>query len=141
MSEAVQMAGAVVKGVAGYQAGKYNRAAARSEAISVERQGVAEEARIREAARMAMGQQLAAQAENGFQIGTGSALDALNQSAVNATLDALTARRSAASKARSVRAGGEVAYAQGKNALVGELIGAGSTAVDWSSDKKASGAS
>lgn len=131
------MGGAVVKGVAGYQAGKYNRAAARSEATSIERDGAAEEARIRDAARMAMGQQIAGQAENGFQIGTGSALDALNQSAINAALDAMTARRTASAKARAARASGEVAYAAGKNALVGELIGAGRTAVDWASDRRA----
>ena len=136
MAEAVQAAGKIVGGVASYEAGKYNRAAARSEAISAEREGAAEEARIREAARFQMGAQQAAQAENGFQPGTGSALDALQESAINATMDALTARRQAQAKARSLRASGAVAYAAGKNGLVQGLMGAASTGVDWASSRQ-----
>lgn len=139
MAEAIQIAGTVVKGVAGYEAGKYNKKVAYTEALNAERDGAAEEARIREGARMAMGEQIAAQGSNGFQIGTGSALDALHQSAVNATLDALTARRQAQAKARSARSQGDIAKAQGNNALIQSLIGAGSQGVDWASSKKAAG--
>jgi len=137
---ALAVAGSVVKGVAGYEAGAYNRAASRNEARNAMMEGAAQEARIREAARMAMGEQVAAQGSNGFQIGSGSALDALQQSAINATMDALEARRQAASKARSLRASGNVAYAEGTNSLVQNLIGAGSKAAsaDWGSPSSSS---
>ena len=127
--------GPIITGVAGYQAGEYNRAADYSNAVSDERAGDADEARIRDQSRQAIGQQIAAQGANGFQQGTGSALDALTQSQINATLDAMNARYTAASKARAARAAGDVAYAQGQNALVQGLIGAGSNAAkigtDW----------
>lgn len=142
MADALQIAGNVVGGVASYEAGKYNRAASRVQATEAERDGVADEARIRDAARIAIGEQLAGQGANGFQMGGGSALEALTQSQVNATLDALTARRAAAAKARGLRAQGDIAYAQGSNALIQGVLGAASTALqmndDWASARSGS---
>ncbi|MCJ8159860.1 hypothetical protein [Sphingomonas sp. LaA6.9] len=144
MADVAQIAGNIVGGVANYEMGKYNRASARVDAINAERDGVADEARIRDAARIAMGQQMGAQAENGFQPGTGSALDALQQSAINATLDALTARRQAAARARSRREEGDIAYAAGENALVQGMMGAASAAYqtreDWAAARSGSSA-
>lgn len=137
MAEAIQAGAKIVGGVAGYEAGRYNRKASRVEAISAERDGAAEEARVREAARLAMGDQIAAQGSNGMLPGTGSALDALQQSAVNATLDALTVRRAAKAKARAIREGGNIAYAKGKNDLVQGIMGGSASAVDWASSRKA----
>ncbi len=137
MAEAAQMAGNIVQGVAGYEAGRYNQKVAEVEAIEMERAGAAEEARVREAARMAMGQQVAAQGSNGFAIGTGSALDALEQSQVNAALDALNIRREAAGRARAARISGKIARAQGDNALVTGMLGAASTGIDWASQNRA----
>lgn len=138
MAEGAQAAGQLIGGVGAYEAGRFNQATARTEAIEVERAGAAEELRVREAARMAMGAQVAAQGANGFQQGTGSALDALTQSQVNATLDALNVRRAAAAQARSRRIAGSIAKAQGDNALVQGMLGAAATSIDWAGQRNAS---
>lgn len=134
MADAAQMAGNVLNGVASYEAGKSNRKVANMNAIDAEREGVEDEARIREQARMAIGEQVAAQASGGFQPGTGTALDALRQSQINATLDALAARRQAASRARAIRYSGAQAYAQGRNALTVGMIGAAASLAQSNSD-------
>lgn len=142
MAEATQIAGNVIGGIANYESGKFNRGVARTEAIEEARAGTVEEGRVRDAARMAIGQQVAAQGANGFQQGTGSALDALTQSQVNATVDALTVRQGAAARARAARIRGDIAYAQGSNALLQGMIGAASTALssrsDWASARSGS---
>lgn len=137
MAEGFQAAGNLIQGVAGYEAGKFNKRASETEAVEIERAGAAEEARVREAARLQIGQQIAAQGGNGFAMGTGSALDALEQSQVNATLDALNVRREAALRARSARVAGRIAKAEGDNALVAGMLGAGARVSDWASSRKA----
>lgn len=142
MVEAVQMAGNLVQGVAGYETGKFNRAMSETEAVEAERTGTVEEGRVRDAARMAIGAQLAAQGSNGFQMGTGSALDALQQSQINAALDGLTVRQNAAARARSARTEGKIAYAKGENDLVAAGFGAAAAAAqtrsDWASSRTGS---
>ena len=133
--EAAQAAGQLIGGVGAYEAGKYNQATANTEAIETERAGAAQELQIREAARQAIGQQVAAQGSNGFAMGTGSAIDALAQSQVNAALDALTLRRQAAAQARAKRISGSIARAQGDNALVQGMLGAAATSIDWASQR------
>jgi hypothetical protein len=134
VAEGMQAAGQVISGVGQYEAGKYNAKVANTQAIEIERNGAAEEERTREAARMQMGQQIAAQAGGGFQLGTGSALDALTQSQVNAALDALTIRREAAGRARSQRISGSIAKAQGENGLVTGMLGAATTIANTNAD-------
>lgn len=145
MVEAVQAVGSAVGGMAAYETGKYNRDASNTMATEAERDGTVEEARIRDAARMAIGQQVAAQGSNGFQQGTGSAIDALTQSQINATLDALTARRQATAKARGLRIQGAQAYAAGSNAMVQGMFGAVSAGIqqaqDWANAKSGQSAS
>lgn len=140
VDQALQAAGNVIGGIGAYESGKYARATSRTMATEEERAGAAEEARIRDAARMAIGIQVAAQGANGFQQGTGSALDALAQSQINAAFDALTARDEAARRARARRVEGDIAYAQGSNALVQGMIGAATTgyqmATDWASARR-----
>ncbi len=140
MADLTQIAGNVVQGIAGYEAGKYNRDAAYNAAIEEESAGVAEEARIRAAARQAIGQQVAAQGANGFTMGSGSALDALAESQINAAFDALQARQRATRRARTARAQGDIALAQGNNALLTGMMGAASKSIDWASDRRASDA-
>lgn len=134
MAEGLQAAGQVIGGVGQYEAGKYNAKVANTQAIELERAGAGEEERVREAARMQMGSQITAQAGGGFQIGTGSALDALTQSQVNAALDALTIRREAAGRARAQRISGAIAKSQGENALVSGMLGAATTIANSNSD-------
>lgn len=137
LAMAANVAGSVVQGIGGYSAGKYNRDAAYNTAIEEENAGVAEEARIRAAARQAIGQQVTSQGENGFAQGTGSALDALAESQINAAFDALQVRQQAARRARAMRAQGDLEMAKGKNALMTSLLGGASKALDWASDKNA----
>lgn len=132
---AIKAAGSIVSGTASYETGKYNRAVSNTMAINAERDGTVEESRIRDAARQAIGQQVAAQGSNGFQQGTGSAIDALTQSQINATLDALTARRQAAAKASGLRVQGAQAYSAGANAMTAGLFGAASAVADWANAK------
>lgn len=125
MEAAMQIAGNLIQGVAGYEAGRYNRDLNNNLALEEERAGAAQEAQVREDARMAIGEQIAGQGGSGFQMGSGAALDALSQSQVNAALDALAVRRDAAGRARVRRVEGAQAYAAGQNQLVQGLLGAG----------------
>ena len=136
MVEAVQAVGNMVGGMASYENGKYNRDLSNTMATEAERDGAVSESRVRDAARMAIGQQVAAQGANGFQQGTGSAIDALTQSQINATLDALTIRRQAASRARGLRIQGAQANSAGSNALVQGMFGAAAHGVDWANSNK-----
>lgn len=135
--EAAQAAGQLIGGVGAYEAGKFNQATANTEAIETERAGAADELRVREAARLAIGTQVAAQGSNGFAQGTGSALDALTQSQINSTLDAMNVRRQAAAQARAKRISGSIARAQGENALTQGMLGAAATSIDWASSRNA----
>ena len=134
VSAGIMVGGSLIKGVAGYRAGKYNKRLAYNEATNTERDGTVQEARVRDAARLAMGDQVSAQFSNGFYGGSGSALDALTQSQINATLDALTIRRDAAARARAQREQGDQAKRAGNNALLEGLLGAGATAIRMKSD-------
>ena len=131
---ALTIGGKVFGGIAKNKAGKQNQKALYGQAREEEIAGAEQELRIRSAARKSIGEQLAAQASNGFMGGTGSALDALTESQVNAALDALTVRREVAGKARSLRAEGDQRRKEGKNGLIEGLLGAASSAASMGSD-------
>lgn len=120
----LMVAGQLVQGLAGYRAGQYNKKVAEVNATTAEREGVAEGDRIRDVARIAMGRQIGAQAESGFEVGTGTAIDSLMESATEAELDIMNARRQAQSRAVAYRTQGAMAAAEGRNKLVGSLFGA-----------------
>jgi hypothetical protein len=138
----IMAAGQVVQGVAGYAAGRKNRKALRAQALDEINNGAVEAERIRSAAREAMGGQVAAQFSNGMFGGTGSALDALAESQINAAIDGLSVKREAESKARALRQQGQQAAAQGRDALIGGAFGAVSTyagaRADWASASRGS---
>lgn len=121
---ALMAGGKIVEGIAGYEAGKYNRKVARANARAANQEGVAQAERIRNLARIAMGRQIGAQAESGFEVGTGTALDSLLESATEAELEAMDARYQATSKAAAHWRQGSVAYAEGYNKGVQGLVGA-----------------
>ncbi len=139
-STGLSAAGSLLQGVGGYKAGKFNAQQLEQAALQAERDGVAEVAAVRSSARAAIGQQVAAQFSNGFEGGSGSALDALTESQINAALDALTVRRQAQAKAQSLRAQGALARMQGRNALLQGMFGAGSTIIaqraDWAAARR-----
>lgn len=114
--------GMFAQGIAAYDSGKYTRGVMQTNAQNAQNSGVMERDRVREAARMAMGQQLVAQGGSGFDTGTGSALEALHQSAINRELDLALSRTSASGKAESFKQQGDIAYEQGKSAMAGGII-------------------
>jgi len=132
--------GSIFGGSAKNAAGQQNQQALYAQATEEEAAGAAQETRIREQARKAIGEQSASLSANGFQGDSGSALDALTESQINATLDALNVRRQAAAKARALRAEGDIRASEGKNGLISGLIGAGSAAAgmmhDWAAVKR-----
>lgn len=131
----LSLSGTLMQGMGALNAGRYNQATAEAAARDAEMTGVAQEARVRETARKAIGEQIAGQFGNGFLGGTGSALDALHESQVNAALDVLEVRRQATAKASAARSRGEIAAAEGRNAFASALIGGASGYVsrrqDW----------
>jgi hypothetical protein len=127
-------AGSIVQGIGGYKAGKFNRKVANRNARMAEQEGVANAERIRNLGRIAMGRQIGAQAESGFEVGTGSAIDSLIESATNIELDAMDARREASSRAYAYRTQGHLAYMEGRNKLIGGFFGAASTVAGGMAD-------
>lgn len=124
----------VLGGIAANKAGRQNRDALYSQALEEENAGNAQALRIKEQARKIIGEQAAAQASNGFTGDSGSALDALTESQINATLDTMQVRRDAMMKARSMRAEGDMRYSQGRYAMLGSFLSAGAKLIGASSD-------
>lgn len=125
--QAIPMALAVIgggmKAYGQVRAGNENKKQAYGQAREEEAAGAERELRIRAAASKAIGEQAAAQSANGFMGGTGSALDALAESQINAVLDAMTVRREAAGRARALRAGGDQAQRMGRMSAIETMIG------------------
>lgn len=138
--EVLAVAGPIIEGVGGFVASRKNAANLERQAVEEVNAGESQAMRVRAQARNAMGGQIAAQFSNGFEGGTGSALDFLAESQVQATLDMLELRRQAGSKARSLKSQASMARTQGWFDLVGGLIGAGSAAKGQSNDWAAAGA-
>jgi len=128
-----------VQATAAKKAGQQNKAALYGQALEEEGAGNAQALRIRDQARKAIGQQAAGQWANGFTGDSGSALDALSESQINATLDMMQVRRDAEMKARSYRAQGDQAESQGNAAFAAGLLGGAAklfgASSDWASAK------
>lgn len=131
---ALAAAGPIVQGIAGYQAGRYNKQVAGFNAQAADAEGAARVQRIHDASRLQLGRQLGAQAESGFEIGTGTAIDSLIESATNAELEAMEARRQASSRAYAYRLQGRQAGMEGKNALISGLFSGAAAAVRAKAD-------
>lgn len=127
-------AGQLVQGVGALKAGNSNSKALKKQGRGELAAGAAEEARIREAARAAMGDQIGAQFSNGLEGGGGSALDALRESKIQAAIDTLEVRRQARLKSDELNARAKMEKRQGRFALAGAILGAGSTAAGAASD-------
>lgn len=129
------LAGGLIKGVGGALAGhaqkKSDYRAAREEALA----GNEQERQARIDARRQIGQQLAAQYDNGLEGGSGTALDALRESQIEAALDAMEIRRQGASKAAALRAHGRQAETAGYLGAASDILGGatqfGQMRSDW----------
>lgn len=136
----VGAAGSVLGGLAANEAGKYTRKVMRINGQNAERDGVEQAARIREAARLAMGRQVVSQGSSGFQMGTGSALDSLRESAIEREIDLATVRKQAKSKAVAYGQQGDMARAQGRSAMIGGFISGAAGLMDAASSAFGGGA-
>lgn len=136
---AIAVAGSVVKGLGANAAHKAAARAADENARGELNDGVAREAEVRDEARLAMGRLVAAQGESGFTVGTGSARDALLESQINATIDALRVRREAGSAARGWRTKADQERRAGTSALIGAGFDVANTLTgmkgDWAGAK------
>lgn len=124
--------GHVVEGASAYEAGRFTRRVMQTNERNARNDGAAEASRIRDAARIAIGRQAASFGSSGFRDFSGSALDALRESSVEAELDIMTARRQAEARAQGFRVQGQSAYAQGYNAMTAGMINGAAALVDSS---------
>lgn len=115
--------GSVVQGVGALRAGNANFRAGMEAARERQALGAEEERRIREEARRAIGDQFEALGSGGFEANSGTGLDALRESQVQAAIDVLTLRRSRSSEARSLEAQARQSRTEGRLALVSGLLG------------------
>ncbi len=94
-----QALGTFAQGYAGYRAGLFNARVADANAKASLMDGATASAASDAKYRAAIGEQLAAQGAGGFQMGTGSNLDAVMASRVNQTYAAMSIQRQAAARA------------------------------------------
>lgn len=127
-SMAVAAAGSLVQGVS--QSGQARRSAKAADANADEalRQGQAEAGLIRERARRAKGSNLANIGASGVDI-SGSFADALEDSDINAEIDAQTAVRNSKMQANNFKAQAKADRSSGTSALIGGAFGAGTQAL------------
>lgn len=139
---ALAIGGSILKGVSSLQAGNAAKKAADAQARDELNVMVADTERLREDGRRAIGDQLAAQWSNGFEGGTGSALDALTESQINVALDVAERRRQGVANAQSIRAEGRQRQTEGRYAAAGALLdGVGKVAGmggDWAQARQGS---
>jgi hypothetical protein len=122
--------GTISQGVAAYDAGRYTRLAMKVNARNARSDGVAERDRIRFDSRQAIGRQLVQQGSSGFQMGTGTALDELRESMIARELDLMTSRRHAELTAQGFKQQGDLAFEQGKSAMIGGYISGAASLVE-----------
>lgn len=129
----LKAAGALQAGRAGYKSGMYNAAVSERNAQTTAADTAAEEMRIRREARLIAGEAIAGQGMSGLQLGTGSALEVLRESAINAELDVLTTRRKGASAAAAMRQDAVMSRMGAKQARTAGFIGAASALIGGAS--------
>lgn len=137
---ALAVGGAIVKGVSAYSASRANARGLDNQADEELRASVAQESDLRVSARAAIGEQMAAQGSNGFMGGTGSALDTLRESQINAALDVLRIRREGQVKASTLKAQAKEVRRQGVFSAASALIGGASSLIGMKSDWAAASA-
>jgi len=120
----MQPIGQITEGMSYLQMGKYNKRVADQNALEARRDASAEEAQVRQQVRQTMGQQVVAAGGSGFEMGTGSMLDALNESQVNGMIDQLTLRRRGEASARGFEQQGQLAKMQAKTQATAKFFGA-----------------
>jgi hypothetical protein len=131
--------GSLIKGVAGFQAGRYNAAVQRAQANEELQIGSAEALAARDAARRVMEQQLGRMAESGFTVGDGSARAALEESLIAREVDVMQARRTAAGRAAGLRSSARLSLRRGAFDLLEGAVGAAGIVANHRVDMAAAG--
>lgn len=134
IAAALQAVGSIVSAVGSFKASRANAAALDAQAWEEQQATMQQEADLRVQARTQIGEQIASQFSGGFEGGTGSALDYLRESQINAALDVLRIRREGTVKAMTLKRQASATRTQGNFALVSGLLGAGSSAASMGSD-------
>ena len=132
---AVQAVGSIVSGIGQHQAAKSQARADQQNARLAEWQGESEATAIRERARRLSGESRAAIGASGVDI-SGSFLDALSDSDINAELDAQTAVWNRKVEAGNYQFRARQTRAAGQGALIGGFLGAGSQALQGYGNQK-----
>ncbi len=127
-------AGPIVQGIGANAAGNHNRKVAYEQAREEERAGNEDILRLRGEARRKIGEQAAGQWSNGFTGDTGSAIDYIRESQINAALDVMERRRDMAGRARSLREEGDQRRKEGRFALASGILQGVSSAVNMGTD-------
>jgi hypothetical protein len=132
-SGGLKAVGQFSQGIAAMDAGKYTRKVMRINAQNSQNEGLMEREKIRFAARLAEGRQIVDQGSSGFAVGTGSAIDALRETATARELDLMTSRFNAQGRANAFKSQGDLEYAKGYSAMVGGIISGAATLMDTAS--------
>lgn len=139
---AASAAGPIIQGIGANKAGKQNQKIAYGQALEEERAGNEDILRIRGEARRKIGEQAAGQWANGFTGDSGSALDYIRESQINAALDVMERRRDMAGRAKALREEGDIRRSEGKYALASGILqgvtGALSVGNDWAQARQGS---
>lgn len=122
--------GQFAEGIAAYDAGKFTKKVMQLNATHTERDGAAETSRLRDAARLSMGRQVAGLASSGFSESSGSAIDALRESAIESEMDIMNTRRRASLQAAGLRTQGALARNEGYSRMVGGIVSGAATMVE-----------
>lgn len=123
---ATQALSSFAQGYAGYRAGMANARIARANAQMATMDGATAATASDARYRAAIGEQLAAQGASGFQMGTGSALDAVVASRVNQTFAGMQIERQAAARAAGYRSQAEMSKFGATQALLTGITNAAS---------------
>jgi len=128
------VAAPIMRGVSGLMAGNANASAAREQAGEERSAAARRVRRQKEQARTAIGEQLALMHGGGLEGGSGTALDLLRRSQVEAALDAMELRREGATRGRALDAQARNEKRQGQFALLEGFLGAGNAYLDQRHD-------
>lgn len=124
----------LVQGVGGFMAGQHNKKVLKAQAREELAAAQEQEREQRKDARRAIGAQLAAQWGNGFEGGSGTAVDAIRESQIEAALDAREIRRQGIGRAKSLRSQASQAAREGAFSLASGLLGAATDYADMRHD-------
>lgn len=134
------VSGPMLQGITGLQAGNRNARRLNEQAQEERRATAGEIRRTRDTQRAMIGEQIAAQVSNGLEGGSGTALDALRQSQVEAALDVMEMRRQGEQRAFALRERAKDAKREGRLALVQGVLGAASNVMkmrsDWAQERR-----